>query len=331
VNNLKSRFSTPSLSIFNESLVSATENLSLTQGKLKENLSLSLPLGASSDKIRDRVKSIGSDIRKLRSKSCERVFQRCRKGLDKVVKREQQPEDTFHHNATLRQSRRSRTKKAKPTQQSYKAYARAIVDVNPSPYDNEALSLRIGDLIGVISQHPSGIWKGECEGKVGRFKFINVEMVESKKVELEDKKSFASLSELLEELQLIHLRSKLELNGYEKLENLENIVRKDLEYLGILDFSDQEKLIEAGAALSNGDIKIVVSEAEQRLDSGCYDAGGDSLKTSSSLTEGSLTGDEETDVGGKIVVERRSIAVHRRSKQLSLGDVWSYQSEDVVF
>ena len=106
-------------------------------------------------------------------------------------------------------------------------------------------------------------------------------------------------------------------------------MRKDLEYLGINDFNDQEKLIEAGAAISNGDIKIVKSEAEERLDSGCYDAGADSLRTSS--TSDSLTGDEETEAGAKIVVERRSIAVHRRSKQLSLGDVWSYQSEDVVF
>ena len=27
-------------------------------------------------------------------------------------------------------------------------------------------------------QHPSGTWLGECEGRVGRFKFINVVEVE---------------------------------------------------------------------------------------------------------------------------------------------------------
>ena len=27
-------------------------------------------------------------------------------------------------------------------------------------------------------QHPSGTWRGECEGRVGRFKFINVVEVE---------------------------------------------------------------------------------------------------------------------------------------------------------
>ena len=28
-------------------------------------------------------------------------------------------------------------------------------------------------------QHPSGTWLGECEGRVGRFKFINVVEVEN--------------------------------------------------------------------------------------------------------------------------------------------------------
>ena len=65
--------------------------------------------------------------------------------------------------------------------------------MTPSPYDTEALPLHAGDLIGVIHkvktvkktsklhfflQHPSGTWLGECEGRVGRFKFINVVEVE---------------------------------------------------------------------------------------------------------------------------------------------------------
>ena len=33
---------------------------------------------------------------------------------------------------------------------SYESYARAVVDVTPSPYDTEALPLHAGDLIGVI-------------------------------------------------------------------------------------------------------------------------------------------------------------------------------------
>ena len=33
---------------------------------------------------------------------------------------------------------------------SYESYARAVVDVTPSPYDTEALPIQAGDLIGVI-------------------------------------------------------------------------------------------------------------------------------------------------------------------------------------
>ena len=125
----------------------------------------------------------------------------------------------------MRQSRRSRTRKAKPTKKSYSKYARAVVDVTPSPYDTEALSLRVGDLIGIISQHPSGIWTGECEGKVGRFKFINVELVETDKDNHKEALTVSSLSDLLHSLELAHLTSKLELNGYDKLESLETITR----------------------------------------------------------------------------------------------------------
>ena len=97
-------YSTPSLSLFDdnmtESLISKTEALSL-----------SLPSGQNADKIRERVKSFGNDFKRIRSKSCERVFQRCRKGFDKVVKKEEEPVDYFQHSATLRQSRRTRTRK----------------------------------------------------------------------------------------------------------------------------------------------------------------------------------------------------------------------------
>ena len=36
-------------------------------------------------RMRERVRSFGSDMRRLRSKSCERVFQRCRRGWSAVT------------------------------------------------------------------------------------------------------------------------------------------------------------------------------------------------------------------------------------------------------
>ena len=252
----------PSLSIFNGSL---TDSLV----RSTEALSLSLP---STRSLRERARTFGSDIKRMRSKSCERVLQRCRRSLEKVVRKDPQPADYFHQNATLRRSRRSAKTKAKPCRQSYDSYARAIVNSTPSPYDTDGLPLRVGDLIGVISRHPSGMWVGECEGRVGRFKFINVEMVETKSdtcQSLPDQENISSMSDLLDKLGLSHLTSKLELNGFDQLETLETVTRKDLEFLAITNREEQEKLIEAGAILRT--CPVQKENAQERLDSGCYD------------------------------------------------------------
>ena len=314
VSRLKSRFSTPSLSLFDDNLTETLINKT-------EALSLSLPSAQNADKIRERVKSFGSDFKRIRSKSCERVFQRARKGFDKVVKKEEEPEDYFQHSATLRQSRRTRTRKARPSKRTYTRYARAVMDVNPSPYDTEALTLRVGDLIGIISQHPSGIWTGESEGRVGRFKFIYVELLEAsietdkerRSSVSEDGDQVTSVSDLLARLGLAHLTSKLVLNGYDKLESLDSVTKVDLEYLGISDTEEQSKIIMAAMSLSSEDIRT----EESRLDSGCFDCG---------------SGDDEPASGSR-VVERRHLGVSRRTvhhSSLPVSDSWSHYMTDKV-
>ena len=52
--------------------------------------------------------------------------------------------------------------------------ARALKDCVPSPYDTEALAFRKGDTIKVTEMNASGLWRGECRGKEGKFKFIDV-------------------------------------------------------------------------------------------------------------------------------------------------------------
>ena len=268
VSNIKSKISAPSLSLFNENL---TENIS----SAKESLSLSLPLPGS-ERIKEKVRGF-TDMKLLRSKSCERVLQRCRKGLERVTKqkKEAQPEDHFYHNATLRQSRRSRSKKAVPSVTTYSQYARAICDVTPSPYDTEALHLHVGDLVGIISKHPSGLWMGECGGKVGRFKFINVEIVEGESVTVNSLQGSTvhNISDLLTKLNLSDLTSKLELNGFDKLECLETISRADLTYLGVASTTEQDKIIQAGALLRSGSLKVATpaEEGENQPDSGYFD------------------------------------------------------------
>jgi len=217
-----------------------------------------LPKQLSSSSI-----SIGSEVRKLRSRSCERVLRKCR-GLGRAVHgKESQELDTFHQSATLRRSRRCRTDKARPVRKSYESYARAVVDVTPSPYDTEALPLHTGDLIGVIHKHPSGTWLGECEGKVGRFKFINVVEMEGlmpgeTRTEDEEEKDgellldASSVPELLASLGLHQLTSLLELNGWDRLDKLEGLDRRQLEYLGVSSRRDQTRLLGAVARLGVG-------------------------------------------------------------------------------
>ena len=244
------------------------------------------------------------------------------------MKKEEEPVDYFQHSATLRQSRRTRTRKAKPSKRTYTRYARAVTDVNPSPYDTEALTLRVGDLIGIISQHPSGLWTGESEGKVGRFKFINVELVEAdtetdreqRTSVSEDGSEVTSVPDLLSQLGLAHLTSKLVLNGYDKLESLDSVTKADLEYLGIRDSEEQSKIIAAASSLSNREVKTDASP--DRLDSGCFDCG---------------SGDEEPASEVRCV-ERRQLGVSRRTvhhSSLPVSDSWSHyltdEIRDVVF
>ena len=59
-------------------------------------------------RMRERVRSFGSDMRRLRSKSCERVFQRCRRGWSAVTlatagtAEREEPGESFSNTATLR-------------------------------------------------------------------------------------------------------------------------------------------------------------------------------------------------------------------------------------
>ena len=59
----------------------------------------------------------------------------------------------------------------------YLGQAIVKVDFTPNPYDREALRLKRGDVIDVIETNPNGTWRGHCNGRVGNFKFLNVETI----------------------------------------------------------------------------------------------------------------------------------------------------------
>ena len=59
------------------------------------------------------------------------------------------------------------------------ATARVIQARTPTPYDQSALKLEVGDLIKVLEMNPSGRWKGEhVDGREGYFPFTHVELVD---------------------------------------------------------------------------------------------------------------------------------------------------------
>lgn len=52
----------------------------------------------------------------------------------------------------------------------------AIMDRNPSAYDQKFLAFKAGDMIRVTKQNEDGLWEGECNGKTGLFPFNHVKV-----------------------------------------------------------------------------------------------------------------------------------------------------------
>ncbi|XP_039232362.1 uncharacterized protein LOC6537706 isoform X3 [Drosophila yakuba] len=141
--------------------------------------------------------------------------------------------------------------------------AKALVDSLPNPYDKEALKFKKGDLIDVLSMNASGIWKGRCHGRVGHFKFINVEVLPEQRMKNSSSKTLApgsrlansgngshnggpcSVEDLLIRIGLKEYTSVFVLNGYEDLELFKELEPADLDYLGILNQEHRAKLLTA--------------------------------------------------------------------------------------
>ncbi|XP_041675138.1 uncharacterized protein LOC108115595 isoform X6 [Drosophila eugracilis] len=141
--------------------------------------------------------------------------------------------------------------------------AKALVDSLPNPYDKEALKFKKGELIDVLSMNASGIWKGRCHGRVGHFKFINVEVLPEQRMKNSNSKTLAtgsrmanpgngshnggpcSVEDLLIRIGLKEYTSVFVLNGYEDLELFKELEPADLDYLGILNQEHRAKLLTA--------------------------------------------------------------------------------------
>ncbi|XP_042900364.1 SAM and SH3 domain-containing protein 1 isoform X2 [Parasteatoda tepidariorum] len=190
--------------------------------------------------------------------------------------------------------------------------ARALVDCTPSPYDRDGLAFKKGDIIDIIAKHKTGIWVGMAQGKVGHFKFINVEeVVEERKCKHRRRKNNIdwlnlpkkpeTLEELLKQIGLEEYTNVLVLNGYDELDTFKEIEKVDLDSLGILNPEHSSKLLRAAEILQDVDLDIEDLEDESQIkqsprDSGCYASHENLIQQDSSqraLNNGQFTVDLE--------------------------------------
>lgn len=192
--------------------------------------------------------------------------------------------------------------------------ARALVDCTPSPYDRDGLAFKKGELIDIIAKHKTGLWIGMVNGKVGHFKFINVEEVhlESKPRHRRRKttpdwlgidKQPDNLEELLKHLGLQEYMNVLVLNGYDELETFKEIEKEDLDSLGIVNPDHGLKLLRAAEMLHGADQDGEDDDdddddtKQSPRDSGCY-ASHENLihrETSQRLLHNGLFGGDAED------------------------------------
>ncbi|XP_039276009.1 uncharacterized protein LOC111055637 [Nilaparvata lugens] len=137
------------------------------------------------------------------------------------------------------------------------ARARALVDYTPSPYDEDALKFKKGDIIEVLSMSKSGLWRGRTKGgregrwREGQFKFINVELMPETHVRPHKPRHRPhTIEQMLRTIQMEEHMSLFVLNGYEDLEAFSEIREKDLDYLGMTDPQHRAKILAAVQVLN---------------------------------------------------------------------------------
>ncbi|KAB7499103.1 SAM and SH3 domain-containing protein 1, partial [Armadillidium nasatum] len=133
------------------------------------------------------------------------------------------------------------TRLSQPLQGIVIGRARALVDYQPSPYDKDALKF----------MNPSGLWRGHLNGKIGHFKFILVEEIETMPTLYYSRPTRrygithgsqvlwfqkpGALREILAKFNLSELTQLFILNGYDDIDRFRDFTVEDLDQLGIGD------------------------------------------------------------------------------------------------
>ena len=61
-----------------------------------------------------------------------------------------------------------------------------------SIYVTVSIYIQAGDTIEVLQMNPNGLWRGRCGGRVGQFKFINVELLPARRRKRSSSRSLRS-------------------------------------------------------------------------------------------------------------------------------------------
>eukprot|EP00096_Caligus_rogercresseyi_P009836 TRINITY_DN3426_c0_g1_i1.p1 TRINITY_DN3426_c0_g1~~TRINITY_DN3426_c0_g1_i1.p1 ORF type:complete len:436 (-),score=112.78 TRINITY_DN3426_c0_g1_i1:541-1848(-) len=146
----------------------------------------------SSSSLADRMRGLRHDVQRrlsrFRSRSAERISNKSKRSSRSPPNRRMTTSsipvvDDYlslkhpHHNSRGRDSKPPVPPPPIAYNGPFIGTARALVDCTPSPYDVDALRFKRGDRVDIISMNPNGLWKGKCEGRIGNFKFINVEVL----------------------------------------------------------------------------------------------------------------------------------------------------------
>ena len=146
-------------------------------------------------------------------------------------------------------SKENRTQRIKTHLLPVECKAIAVRDSFPSPYDKQALTFRMGDLIEVTSRNQNGLWRGRCNGREGYFKFIDVSTIEGdcgiNKTSSKKENESRSVLDLLAALNLESLTPIFVLNGYDTMEDIQSMSEYDMKYLGIEDADVRGTLMKA--------------------------------------------------------------------------------------
>ena len=153
----------------------------------------------------------------------------------------------------------------------------AVTDFTPNPYDREALRLRRGDIIDVIETNPNGTWRGHCRGRVGNFKFLNVETIPNGRMRLssisiqgdpqcrEDRGAKTrSVHQLLASVNMTQYLSVLTLNGFDNIDSLYKLDKATLDYFGIVNPVQQSQLLGA-IQVDNNKVNLISYKDQTRF------------------------------------------------------------------